>query len=49
MESLAGEFLKSFYQTKLKLVAISHVSNGLGTINPIKYVIDNAKKFNAKV
>ena len=34
---------------KTKLVAISHVSNGLGTINPIKYVIDNAKKFNAKV
>ena len=34
---------------KTKLVAISHISNGLGTINPIKYVIDNAKKVNAKV
>ena len=32
-----------------KLVAVSHVSNALGTINPIKEIITQAHKFGAKV
>ena len=32
-----------------KLVFVNHVSNALGTINPIKYIIDNAHKNNAAV
>ena len=32
-----------------KLVFVNHVSNALGTINPIKYIIDKAHKHNAAV
>ncbi|MDX9791182.1 MAG: cysteine desulfurase [Candidatus Kapaibacterium sp.] len=32
---------------KTKLVSIVHISNTLGTINPIKEIIDKAKEFNA--
>tara|TARA_B100001287_G_scaffold66070_1_gene53952 strand:+ start:7457 stop:8662 length:1206 start_codon:yes stop_codon:yes gene_type:complete len=32
-----------------KLISVSHVSNTLGTINPIEKIIDFAKKFNCKV
>tara|TARA_B100001057_G_scaffold268628_1_gene268743 strand:- start:193 stop:1410 length:1218 start_codon:yes stop_codon:yes gene_type:complete len=32
-----------------KLVFVNHVSNALGTINPIKYIIDEAHKYNASV
>ncbi len=32
-----------------KLVFVNHVSNALGSINPIKYIIDQAHKFGAKV
>lgn len=32
---------------KTKVLAISHVSNTLGTINPVKEMIDKAKKFGA--
>jgi cysteine desulfurase / selenocysteine lyase len=31
---------------KTRLVAVSHVSNALGTINPVKKIIEIAKKFN---
>lgn len=34
---------------KTKIVAVNHVSNTLGTINPIKYIIDKAHEFNAAV
>ena len=34
---------------KTKIVAINHVSNTLGTINPIKKIIATAHKFNAAV
>lgn len=34
---------------KTKLVAISHVSNSIGTINPVKLIIEKAHKKNAKV
>jgi cysteine desulfurase/selenocysteine lyase len=34
---------------KTKLVAVNHVSNSLGTINPVKYIIDAAHKVGAVV
>lgn len=34
---------------KTKLVAVNHVSNALGTVNPIKEIIRLAKQVNAKV
>ena len=40
---------KGALSKKTKLVAISHVSNTLGTINPISEIINEAKKFGAKV
>ncbi len=43
-----GQF-KGALSKKTKLVAISHVSNTLGTINPISEIINEAKKFGAKV
>ena len=34
---------------KTKLMALSHVSNAIGTINPVKEMISKAKSFGAKV
>ena len=34
---------------KTKIVTVNHISNALGTINPIKYIIDNAHQFGAAV
>lgn len=34
---------------KTQLVFVNHISNTLGTINPIKYIIDEAHKYNAAV
>ncbi len=49
----AGEWeMDKFYQLlspKTKLVAVSHVSNTLGTINPIEKIIDAAHQKGAKV
>jgi cysteine desulfurase / selenocysteine lyase len=46
-----GEFLVEEYEKllseKTKLVAVTHVSNTLGTINPVKEIITKAKKYNA--
>lgn len=39
----------SFLSTKTKLVAVTHISNTLGTINPIKTIIDKAHAVGAKV
>ena len=48
-----GELLMEAYDKllseKTKLVAVNHVSNALGTINPIKYIIDKAHKYDAVV
>ena len=44
--------LKTFNELiskKTKLIAISHVSNTLGTINPIKEIIKKGRQFGAKV
>ncbi len=40
-ELLLDEFEKLLSE-KTKIVAVNHVSNGLGTINPIKFIIDKA-------
>lgn len=42
------EFIK-LVSSKTKLVAVTHLSNSLGTINPIKKIIDHAHSFGAKV
>lgn len=47
-ELLLDEFEK-LLSNKTKLVAVTHVSNTLGTINPIKKIIDTAQKKGALV
>jgi cysteine desulfurase/selenocysteine lyase len=49
----AGELLLDEYDAllndKTKFVAVAHVSNALGTINPIKEIIDRAHKYGVPV
>jgi len=49
----AGELVLDAYQGLLnertKLVAVTHMSNALGTINPIKSIIDEAHKYGVPV
>ena len=49
----AGELLIDEYEAllndKTKLVAVGHVSNALGTVNPIKEMIERAHKYGAPV
>ena len=40
---------ENFLSNKTKLIAITHVSNVLGTINPVKEITRRAKKFGALV
>ena len=40
---------KKLFSKKTRLVAITHVSNSLGTINPVKEIVDIAHKNNVKV
>ena len=48
-----GELIMEEYDKllsdKTKLVAVNHISNSLGTINPIKYIIDKAHAVGAAV
>ena len=48
-----GELILSEYDkllsNKTKIVTVNHISNALGTINPIKYMIDKAHEFGAAV
>jgi cysteine desulfurase / selenocysteine lyase len=48
-----GELIMSEYDKllsdKTKIVTVNHISNALGTINPIKYMIDKAHEFDAAV
>ena len=48
-----GELVLAHYEAMLsprtKFVALSHVSNALGTINPIKYMIDRAHRYGIPV
>ncbi len=41
--------LNKLFDNKTKIVAITHISNTLGTINPIKTIIDKAHKKNIPV
>ncbi|HEX6190375.1 MAG TPA: cysteine desulfurase, partial [Pyrinomonadaceae bacterium] len=49
----AGELLIDEYEALLndrtKLVALAHVSNALGTVNPVKQMIDSAHKYGVPV
>ena len=48
-----GELIMEDYERllsdKTKIVAVNHISNSLGTINPIKQIIDKAHAFGAAV
>ena len=43
------EIFENLLSEKTKLVAITHISNALGTINPIKEIITATHKANAKI
>lgn len=43
------EAYKSLLSSRTKMVAVGHVSNALGTINPVKEIVDLAHKKGAKV
>jgi cysteine desulfurase/selenocysteine lyase len=49
----AGELILLEYDKllseKTKIVAVNHISNALGTINPVKYLIDKAHKVGAAI
>jgi cysteine desulfurase/selenocysteine lyase len=47
--SLAMENFNNLLSKNTKLVAVSHISNTLGTINPIKEIIEKSHSFGAKV
>lgn len=51
--NLEGELILSAYEKllseKTKLVFVNHVSNALGTINPIEKIIEKAHNYNAAV
>lgn len=46
---LDEEAFEQLLTPKVKLVSIVHVSNALGTINPVKHIIDRAHDIGAKV
>lgn len=49
----AGELLLDEFEkllgSKTKLVAMSHVSNALGTVNPVRKIVEAARRVNARV
>ena len=47
-ELILSEFEK-LLSNKTKIVTVNHISNALGTINPIKYIIDKAHEVGAAV
>ena len=51
--NLDGELILEDFEKllseKTKIVAVNHISNALGTLNPIKYIIKKAHQFNAAV
>jgi len=48
-----GELIMAEYDKlvsdKTKIVTVNHISNALGTINPVKYMIDKAHEFGAAI
>lgn len=47
-ELVIDEFVK-LLSDKTKVVSVNHVSNALGTVNPIKFIIDKSHEFGAAV
>jgi len=47
-ELIISEFDK-LLNSKTKIIAVNHISNALGVINPIAYIIEQAHKFGAAV
>ena len=47
-ELIMAEFDK-LLSNKTKIVTVNHISNALGTVNPIKYMIDKAHEFGAAI
>jgi cysteine desulfurase/selenocysteine lyase len=47
-ELILSEF-DELLSEKTKIVTVNHISNALGTINPIKYIIDKAHQYGAAV
>jgi cysteine desulfurase / selenocysteine lyase len=47
-ELIISEFDK-LLSSKTKIVAVNHISNALGTVNPIKYMIDKAHEVGAAI
>jgi cysteine desulfurase/selenocysteine lyase len=47
-ELILSEFDK-LLSNKTKIVTVNHISNALGTLNPIKYMIDKAHEFGAAI
>ena len=47
-ELILSEFDK-LLSNKTKIVTVNHISNALGTVNPIKYMIDKAHEFGAAI
>jgi cysteine desulfurase / selenocysteine lyase len=51
--NLQGELILTEFDKllsdKTKIVAVNHISNALGTLNPIKYIIKKAHQFNVAV
>ncbi len=43
------EKLESCFSNKTKIIALAHVSNVMGYINDLKYIVSIAKKYNTKV
>lgn len=41
--------LKTYLTPKTKLVALTHVSNVLGTINPVKEIVEQVKNYNSEI
>lgn len=48
-----GELIMAEYDKllsdKTKIVTVNHISNALGTVNPVKYMIDRAHEFGAAI
>jgi cysteine desulfurase/selenocysteine lyase len=48
-----GELVMAEYDkllsNKTKIVTVNHISNALGTVNPVKYIIDKAHEFGAAI
>jgi len=49
----SGELIMAEYDKllsdKTKIVTVNHISNALGTVNPVKYMIDKAHEFGAAI